>query len=199
MKTVQEKYMSYGNLRRGGGDLAQGLVLYGEIKRLKWMKRVWGGKKKEEKGGGRDLDQSRWNQIGSIWKVCVIPYSHMEPATPTDEKSHMKRKLRRLSFRPTVENHLHVGKSSDLLLLIGMRFDSRIARGDSARERKGGICLHVLMHGCKKSRSSGEGGKVCGAVLWKISLKIKLSHVKNLLVDIQSSKVYSVEVIGKNV
>lgn len=69
-------------------------------------------------GGLQDLDQSHSNQIGSIWKVCVISYPNAHglatPAASTAERerrgrhseSHMKRKLRRLSFRnPAPSNH----------------------------------------------------------------------------------------------
>lgn len=84
MKMVQEKYMSYGNFPRWGdrlGDLAQGLVLYCKNKKIEIdetnvcearEREREGEWEKKSVGGVQGLDQSHSNQIGSIWKVCVI-------------------------------------------------------------------------------------------------------------------------------
>lgn len=112
-------------LRRGDrlGDLAQGLVLYGKIKRLELMKCMKARGEREEEGGvGETLTGVIQIKL-EAYEKCVLFRSQMHMDRPLrrqeTRRSHMKRKLRRLSFRnprpnppppfnSTGENHLQV-------------------------------------------------------------------------------------------
>lgn len=115
------------------GDLAQGLVLYSKIKRLKLMKCMKAQRESERRAWGGCKTLTRVIQIKlEAYEKCVLFRTQMHMDWPhrrrirrsarggRHNESHMKRKLRRLSFRsPAPSNHRksssHFEKSSDLL------------------------------------------------------------------------------------